>query len=43
MEHDLGERIDRAGDEAEVINTLQVALSDFEAQIKQEGTFWDKK
>ncbi len=43
VEHDLGERIDRAGDEAEVINTLQVALSDFEAQIKQEGTFWDKK
>ena len=43
VEHDLGERIDRAGDEAEVINTLQAALSDFEAQIKQEGPFWDKK
>ena len=43
LEHDLGERINRAEDQAEQINIMQAAISSFEAQLQQEGSFWDKK
>jgi arylsulfatase len=41
VEHDLGERIDRANEQKDLIKVMMNKLKAFEAQVEEEGTFWD--
>ena len=41
VEHDLGERIDRTGEQAKRVETMMEKLTAFESQVKEEGSFWD--
>ena len=41
VEHDLGERIDRASEQNNLIKEMLMKLHAFEDQVKKEGTFWD--
>jgi hypothetical protein len=41
VEQDLGERIDRAGDQANRIEPMMKKLKAFESQVQEEGSFWD--
>ena len=41
VEHDLGERIDRANEQKAIVGTLMGKLSSFETQVSQEGNFWE--
>ncbi len=43
LEHDLGERIDRAGEQADLVEDMLTRLGAFEAQVKEEGSFWDAR
>lgn len=43
VEKDLGERIDLAGEKAELTSDLLSELEKFETQLKEEGSFWDTK
>lgn len=43
VEHDLGERIDRAAEQAKRVETMLAALSRFESQVQKEGSFWDDR
>jgi len=42
VEQDLSERIDRADEQPDLIETITKQLHLFEAQAREEGTFWDK-
>jgi len=42
VEQDLSERIDRADEQPDLIETITKQLLLFEAQAREEGTFWDK-
>ena len=42
LEQDLGERIDRAGEQPERVAAMLATLSEFESQVEQEGSFWDR-
>lgn len=41
VEHDIGERIDRAPEHPEIVERLTANLNAFEARLKNEGSFWD--
>ncbi|MBT3194571.1 MAG: sulfatase [Verrucomicrobia bacterium] len=41
VEQDLGERIDRAGEQTNLIEQMMATLTDFESQVQEEGSFWD--
>jgi arylsulfatase len=41
VEQDLGERIDRAGEQSKRVDEMMKTLTVFEAQIRQEGSFWN--
>ena len=41
VEHDLGERIDRAGDRPDLIGEMGNQWNAFEAEVQKEGSFWD--
>ncbi len=41
VEHDLGERIDRAAEEAERVRGMQQRLTALEKALAREGTYWD--
>ena len=41
VEQDLGERIDRAGDQTNQIEPMMKKLKAFESQVQEEGSFWD--
>jgi arylsulfatase A len=41
VEHDLGERFDRAAEEPERVAAMLRQFEAFETQAAQEGTFWD--
>ena len=41
VEQDLGERIDRANEHKDRVEKMMKTLNTFEAQVKEEGTFWD--
>ena len=41
VEQDLGERIDRAGEHTNLVEEMLAELSEFEAQVQEEGSFWD--
>jgi len=43
VEQDLGERIDRAGEQANLVEQMMKTLTAFEAQVREEGSFWDAK
>ena len=43
VEQDLGERIDRAGEQAERVETMLTAMSKFESHVQKEGSFWDAR
>ncbi|TKG96918.1 arylsulfatase [Puteibacter caeruleilacunae] len=43
VEEDLGERIDVADQQQEKVTELRSDLENFEKQMKEEGTFWDKE
>ncbi|MFK7850600.1 MAG: sulfatase [Akkermansiaceae bacterium] len=43
VEHDLGERFDRAGEQTKLVETVRSTLSKFQIQIQEEGSFWDSK
>ena len=40
VEQDLGERIDRAGEETTRVEHMMEKLMAFESQVQQEGSFW---
>ena len=42
LEQDLGERIDRAGEQPERVAAMLATLSEFVSQVEQEGSFWDR-
>ena len=42
VEQDFSERIDRADEQPDLIETITKQLLLFEAQAREEGTFWDK-
>ena len=42
VEQDLSERIDRADEQPDLIETITKQLLLFETQAREEGTFWDK-
>jgi len=41
VEQDLGERIDRAGEQSKRVDKMMKKLTSFESQIRQEGSFWN--
>ncbi|MBK1878998.1 sulfatase family protein [Pelagicoccus mobilis] len=41
VEQDLGERIDRAEENADVVERMLKALRDHRARIRREGSYWD--
>lgn len=41
IEYDLGERINRANEQRDIVETMMGKLNAFETQLKGEGTFWD--
>lgn len=41
VEQDLGERIDRAGEQTDLIDKMLMKLSIFESGVQEEGSFWD--
>jgi len=41
LEQDLGERIDRAGEQPERVAAMLATLIQLEAQVEQEGSFWE--
>ncbi|MDZ7724852.1 MAG: sulfatase [candidate division KSB1 bacterium] len=41
VEQDIGERIDRANEQKDRVETMLNKLNAFEAQVKKEGSFWD--
>ena len=41
VEQDLGERIDRAGEQSKRVDEMMKTLTSFESQIRQEGSFWN--
>ena len=41
VEQDLGERIDRAGEQANLVEQMMEKLTAFESQVQDEGTFWE--
>ena len=41
VEQDLGERIDRAGEQSKHVDKMMETLTSFESQIRQEGSFWN--
>jgi arylsulfatase A len=41
VEQDLGERIDRAKEQKDLIESMTKKLNAFEAQVEKEGSFWD--
>lgn len=43
VEQDLGERIDRAGEQTNQIEQMMEKLTAFESQVQKEGSFWDSK
>lgn len=42
VEEDLGERFDHAAEKPEQIEAMSAKLRAFEAQVAEEGTFWDR-
>lgn len=42
VEEDLGERIDRAGEQPQVVADMLERWNAFEAQVAEEGSFWDR-
>lgn len=43
IEQDLGERIDRAGEQKNLVEKMMKRLNAFEAQVEKEGAFWDAR
>jgi arylsulfatase len=43
VEQDLGERINRADEQKELVEEMLNKLSAFESQLEKEGTFWDTR
>lgn len=41
VEQDLGERFDRAGEEEDIVARMLERLNAHEAQVREEGSFWD--
>ncbi len=41
VEQDLGERIDRAGEQPKLVADMMEKLNAFEEQLQKEGSFWD--
>ena len=41
VEQDLGERIDRAAEQANLVEKMQTKLKAFKSQVQEEGSFWD--
>lgn len=41
VERDLGERIDRAAENPEIVIQAQSALKEYQQRLRTEGTFWD--
>jgi arylsulfatase len=41
VEQDLGERIDRAGEQSKRVDEMMKTLTFFESQIREEGSFWN--
>jgi len=41
VEHDLGERIDRTGEQTKRVEKMMKKLTAFESQVQEEGSFWD--
>ena len=41
VEQDLGERIDRAGEQMDRVEQMLEKLTAFESQVQEEGSFWD--
>jgi len=43
VEQDLGERIDRAGEQTNLVESMMTKLTAFESQVQKEGSFWDAR
>ena len=43
VEQDLGERIDRAGEQPKLVTEMMEELNAFEEQVQKEGSFWDEQ
>ncbi|MGB2561069.1 MAG: hypothetical protein ACPIG6_10765, partial [Akkermansiaceae bacterium] len=43
VEQDLGERIDRAGEQPKLVTDMMSKLKAFEEQVKKEGSFWGEQ
>lgn len=41
VEQDLGERINRAEEQTELVEQMTARLTAFESQVREEGSFWD--
>jgi arylsulfatase len=41
VEQDLGERIDRAAEQPNLVGKMQTKLKAFKSQVQEEGSFWD--
>ena len=41
VEQDLGERINRAGEQAKRVEKMMESLTAFETQVQEEGSFWN--
>jgi hypothetical protein len=41
VEQDLGERINRAGEQAKRVEKMMESLTTFETQVQEEGSFWN--
>jgi len=41
VEEDFGERFDRAEERPQQVEAMRAKLTAFEAQVAQEGSFWD--
>lgn len=43
LEQDLGERIDRSGEQPQLVERMLAELSVFDSQVREEGSFWDSR
>jgi arylsulfatase len=43
VEQDISERINQTNQQQELVKTMMTKLKNFEAQVEQEGSFWDAK
>jgi arylsulfatase A len=43
VEQDISERINQTDQQQELVKTMMTKLKNFEAQVEQEGSFWDAK